>query len=430
VKLPADDVRAALAADGEFATAARYWTAAVRLDLEADSYRLEVDGGRVAAFRAASDTDQAPDVVLAGPDADWARILAPVPPPFFHDVLSGPRFGFHRVTVTGDELSEVFPYYHAIQRLIDVIRTELHGPPPGREAAAATAPAAERAFDSAVGRYAYLTVAGVRYRVYFEEAGQGLPLLLQHTAGSDGRQFRHLLEDAELQRRFRMIAYDLPWHGKSNPPPGRAWWTEPYQLTRDFLLEFVTGFARVLQLDKPVFCGCSIGGLLAPDLALTYPGDFRAVIALNGIVKTGSTAPDEVMGRSWFDPRLAADWHAAWMLGRTSPLSPEAYRRETAWYYAQAGPGVLAGDLHYYQHEHDLEGQLAGIDTGKCPVYVVAGEYDPSRVARFGARPLADGIPGAHYGVAPGAGHFMMSEDPDRFRSVIVPILGEIAARG
>ena len=426
MKLPADDVRAALAADGEFALAARYWTTAVRLDLGAESYRLEVDDGRVGAFRAGAQTDPAADIVLAGPDADWAEILAPVPRAYFHDVLSGPRFGFHRVTVTGDELAEVFPYYHAIQRLVDVIRRVLHGPP----AAAVTAPPAERAFDSAVGRYAYLTVAGVRYRVYFEEAGTGIPLLLQHTAGSDGRQFRHLLEDPELQRRFRMIAYDLPWHGKSNPPSGRPWWAEPYRLTREFLLEFVPGFARALQLDRPVFCGCSIGGLLAPDLALSHPDEFRAVIALNGIVKTGATAPDEVMGRSWSDPRVAADWHAAWMLGRTSPLSPEAYRRETAWYYAQAGPGVLAGDLHYYQHEHDLEGQLAGIDTSKCAVYVVAGEYDPSRVARFGAQPLAAGIPGAHYTVAPGAGHFMMSEDPDRFRSVIAPILGEIAGRG
>ena len=426
MKLPAEDIRAALAADGEFAIAARYWSALVRLELGAQSYLLVVDEGRVGDFRPAAGADPEPDVVLAGPDSDWTEILAPVPRPYFHDVLSGARFGFHRVTVTGDELDEVFPYYHAIQRLVDVIRGTLHGPSPSP----VTAPADDQAFDAAVGRYAYLTVAGARYRVYFEEAGAGIPLLLQHTAGSDGRQFRHLLEDRELRRQFRLIAYDLPWHGKSNPPEGRAWWAEPYLLTRDFLLEFVTGFARVLQLDRPVFCGCSIGGLLAPDLAHDRPDDFRAVIALNGIVKSGTSAPDAVMGRSWSDPRLAADWHVAWMLGRTSPQSPEARRRETAWYYGQAGPGVLAGDLHYYQQEHNLDGQLAEIDTGKCAVYVVAGEYDPSRVARSGAPELAAGIPGAHYVIAPGAGHFMMSEDPDRFKAMIVPILREIAARG
>ena len=52
-------------------------------------------------------------------------------------------------------------------------------------------------FDSATGRYVYITVAGVEYRVYFETAGQGIPMLLQHTAGADGRQWRHLLEHLE-----------------------------------------------------------------------------------------------------------------------------------------------------------------------------------------------------------------------------------------
>ena len=43
-----------------------------------------------------------------------------------------------------------------------------------------------------VGRYLYLTVSGVEYRVYYESAGTGVPVLMQHTAGSDGRQWRHL----------------------------------------------------------------------------------------------------------------------------------------------------------------------------------------------------------------------------------------------
>ena len=41
-------------------------------------------------------------------------------------------------------------------------------------------------FEAATGRYVYLDVQGIEYRVYFEEAGQGIPLICQHTAGSDG----------------------------------------------------------------------------------------------------------------------------------------------------------------------------------------------------------------------------------------------------
>ena len=52
-------------------------------------------------------------------------------------------------------------------------------------------------FDKAVGRYVYLTVEGVDYRVYFEESGSGIPLLLQHTAGVDARQWRFFLEDED-----------------------------------------------------------------------------------------------------------------------------------------------------------------------------------------------------------------------------------------
>lgn len=41
-------------------------------------------------------------------------------------------------------------------------------------------------FDPIVGRYVYLTLQGREHRVYFEEAGEGVPLLCLHTAGADG----------------------------------------------------------------------------------------------------------------------------------------------------------------------------------------------------------------------------------------------------
>ena len=51
------------------------------------------------------------------------------------------------------------------------------------------------------------------------------------TACSDSRQFRHLLADTEVTGRHRVVAFDLPWHGRSLPPEG--WWTEEYLLTTD-----------------------------------------------------------------------------------------------------------------------------------------------------------------------------------------------------
>ena len=79
--------------------------------------------------------------------------------------------------------------------------------------------------DPITGGYIYLVIDRVEYRVYYEEAGKGIPLLLGHTAGSDGRQYRHLLCDPEVTRDFRAIAFDLPFHGKSLPPHGEKWCT-------------------------------------------------------------------------------------------------------------------------------------------------------------------------------------------------------------
>ena len=133
-------------------------------------------------------------------------------------------------------------------------------------------------YDKAQGRYLYLFVADVEYRVYYEETGSGIPVLLQHTAGVDGRQWRHLLEDEEITADFRLIAYDLPFHGKSLPPISERWWAEDYRLTQKFLTDFILGFANALELDRPVFLGASLSGYVAVDLALRHPEEFRAII--------------------------------------------------------------------------------------------------------------------------------------------------------
>ena len=63
------------------------------------------------------------------------------------------------------------------------------------------------------GQYIQLTIEGTPHRLYFEEAGKGVPLVCLHTAGSDSRQYQHLLNDPEITNNFRVITFDLPWHG-------------------------------------------------------------------------------------------------------------------------------------------------------------------------------------------------------------------------
>jgi hypothetical protein len=62
------------------------------------------------------------------------------------------------------------------------------------------------------GRYVYLTIQGIEYRVYFEEAGKGIPIICQHSAGSLGLEWRHMLIDPDIISRYHVIVADLPYH--------------------------------------------------------------------------------------------------------------------------------------------------------------------------------------------------------------------------
>ncbi len=275
-------------------------------------------------------------------------------------------------------------------------------------------------FDAAAGRYVYLDIAEIEYRVYFEENGAGIPLLLQHTAGADGRQWRHVLEDPELANHFRMIAYDLPYHGKSLPPSGVEWWKQEYRLTRDFLMSVPLSLCRALELQRPAYMGSSIGGHLALDLALHHPEGFRAVIGLEAAAAT----PGGYL-EIWNHPRVSNSFKASAMYGLMSPTSPEAFRRETAWGYSQGAPPVFKGDLYYHDVDHAMGETAREIDTSKVAVYLLTGEYDWSTPPAL-SRAVAAQIPGAFYRTMEGLGHFPMSEDPERFLRYLRPVLEQI----
>ena len=266
-------------------------------------------------------------------------------------------------------------------------------------------------FEPITGRYLQLELGGEPHRVYVEEAGSGIPLVCLHTAGADGRQFRHVMNDAAITRHFRVLAFDMPWHGKSLPPENFE--ANEYQLTTASYTEMIRAFCAALKLDRPVVMGCSIGGRVVLNLAVEHASEFRALIGLE--------AAD--FQQSWYDTVWLnhPDVHggevcAALVSGLMAPQSPPERRQETLWMYKQGGPGVFKGDLYFYRVDGDLREKIDSIDTRRCPLYLLTGEYDfscsPDDTMRTAAR-----IAGAEVTVMKELGHFPMSENPAQFRS-------------
>ena len=216
----------------------------------------------------------------------------------------------------------------------------------------------------------------------------------------------------------------MPYHGKSLPPLSKAWWRERYSLSQSFLVEFMEAMVAALDMKKPIYVGCSMGGHLAPDLALLRPGLFRAVVAVEGGLATHDPEP---FNKYLSHPRASNEAKAALMMSQTSPKSPEPHRRETVWVYSQGAPQVFQGDLDYYLGEHDLTKTAAEIDTSKTQVHVISGDYDWSATPER-AKALADAIPGATYTRMEGMGHFPMSEDPKSFERYLGALLDRIMA--
>lgn len=271
-----------------------------------------------------------------------------------------------------------------------------------------------------LGRYAHIEIDGVRHRIYWEEAGEGIPLLCLHTAGSDGRQYRAILNDPEVTRHYRVMVFDMPRHGKSSPAPGTV--DDDYALTVQGYLAQIMAFCDAFELENPVAMGCSIGGRIVLHLALHHPDRFRALIGLQS-----SAHVDPYYDTDWLD---RPDVHGGRMCGAfahslMAPTSPAEHVDETRWHYMQGGPGIFKGDLHFYRGaEGDIRNDLAKIDLEKCPLHLLTGEYD------FSCRPedsqaLANAL-GTQVTIMPDMGHFPMSENPEAFLTYLRPVLDRI----
>ena len=170
--------------------------------------------------------------------------------------------------------------------------------------------------------------------------------------------------------------------------------------------------------------GCSVGGLLALDLALHHPEAFRAVISVEGALHIGADW-NELEGL--WHPQVSNHTKARMMESLCAPTSPEAYVKEVSQVYSAGWPPAFLGDLYYYMVDFDLRERAHEIDTSRCAVHILNGDYDWSGHVSGGALAHAE-IAGSTHAVMANVGHFPMQEHPEAFAAHLLPILDSIRA--
>jgi 3-oxoadipate enol-lactonase len=261
----------------------------------------------------------------------------------------------------------------------------------------------------------------------WESGGEGPGVVFLHPGLWDSRVWDE--QFGVFSRTYRVLRYDLRGYGSSSrPEPGR-----PYSHIAD--LAAVMDEAGV---DRAALIGNSMGGKVAIDFALTYPGRVAALIlaapALGGF--EGTPRENEIW-EAWSDEResLIADAVAAEIDGDDE----RAQDRRLQYLWAPLGMKDEAGrkirqiafdNIHELTMDESGERELDPLAAERlgeidAPTLVLPSDHDPPWHERM-CREIAEGIRGARLVRIPETDHVIPLRRPDEFNHVVLGFLGEV----
>jgi 3-oxoadipate enol-lactonase len=249
--------------------------------------------------------------------------------------------------------------------------------------------------------------------LYYEEVGQGVPILLIHPAGSTASTWGSAVE--ELARVGRVITYDRRGYARSGGEPVQS--MSPHTADAAALLESLT-------TEPAVVVGTSAGAAIAVDLAVRRSDLVEAVVAhefpwrfsrhlpsasqVAALVKIGSltlrrreSEAAEKLLRSAYAYR---DGGSAW------DAFPEEWRR--------AGTENAKAALQDFRNSIGVYPSAKDLATVEIPVVCTYGERSPDKMARL-VKLLAAAIPTGRTQRIEGAGHAAPFDAAGNFVQVI-----------
>lgn len=199
-------------------------------------------------------------------------------------------------------------------------------------------------------------------KLYFEEKGQGSPLLFLHGASWDMRQWK--AEVSYFSSGYRVITLDARGHGKSSLPPGNV---EPEIFWKD-----AAALLDNLGIKKAVICGLSMGGHTAIQLAIHAPNRVERLILIGSPCTNQFNLYERIcLPINRFCLKLMPMSWLAWSISIALGSRPEtkAYIRETV--------GSLNHDAfnRVWKAVTSMESR-AGLSGIKCPTLILIGDHD------------------------------------------------------
>jgi pimeloyl-ACP methyl ester carboxylesterase len=223
-----------------------------------------------------------------------------------------------------------------------------------------------------------------------------------------------------LSEDYRVIAVDLRGHGRSSSPPEIEGYTmEAYAADVRALLD-------TLEVDVCAMIGCSFGGMVALQFAVTWPERVAALVISDSSPAHESDRYDDAFRER--ERGMAAMGEVVARFGTAELGKREAAKLTDAFLaeglrkrYASMSDDGFLGAIHARQVRPNHIPVLA--DKLTMPLLICAGEADPVRV---GAEVIAAEVPTAAYVMFRGAGHGVPVNRAPQWRDAVLGFLADV----
>lgn len=254
-------------------------------------------------------------------------------------------------------------------------------------------------------------------KIYYQQRGDGPPLVLLHGLGSNSESFHHQLED--LSDQYRVIAWDAPGYGKSDDPD------QELQYFEDFA-KILKKFVEALQIEPFYLLGHSMGSTLSMAFYRLYPQSIKALILSDAT--RGGKAKDGDNNKAKLEKRLKDietrspnEIAKERVKNLVAPQASLQVRKEAERIYASIRP-MGYRSVSYALYHADQTDVLKMIDV---PTLVICGELDQITPVEE-SRVIHQGIPQSKLVLIPNTGHLCYQEDPETFNQHVRTFLQQL----
>lgn len=269
----------------------------------------------------------------------------------------------------------------------------------------------------------YVDASGIK--LYYEETGNGYPIIFVHEFGADCREWEAQVR--YFSRSYRCITFNARGYPPSDVPEdiNRYGW--------EFSVDDITAVMQGIGIDRAHVVGLSMGGYAALQFGLRHPGKASAIVAAGA----GSGSPPSlreawlketpVTARGFVERGMAT---MADEMGNSPTRIQLKYKDPRGWqdfvaHLRQHSAQGMSNTMARYQtlrpSLHDFQDALSRLTT---PVLLAVGDEDEPCIETN--LMLKAAIPNAGLWISPNTGHAINLEEPGAFNTQVEVFLSAV----